>query len=162
LKGIRVNVRTAAVVVAMAIVVASTATAQPEIGAAEPIDAPLATHSVFGATKTPALLWASSVAADWITTYRFSSQYGDLLHETNPLLRGLDRHPVWLVTAGTAIDATTAWAAYRFIGPNHPRLLRLMLYGATAYRSYLAAYNITMMRDAEAIRLAPPPTVTRR
>jgi hypothetical protein len=158
----RVNVRTTAVVFAIAILFASAATAQPEIGTTEPIGAPPAAHSIFDMTKTSALLWTGSVAADWITTYRFSSQYGDLLHETNPLIRGLDHHPVWLVTAGTAIDAATAWAAYRFIGRDHPKLLKVALYGAAAYRSYLATYNITMMREAEAIRMARPPTAIPR
>ncbi len=75
--------------------------------------------------KRAIVTWAASVAADQITTYRFSSQYGDLLHEQNPLIRGLDRQPVLLVAAGTAIDATTGWAAYRLLAVDtrgSPRL----------------------------------------
>ena len=104
--------------------------------------------------KMPATIWASAVLADQITTYRFSSGYGDVLHERNPLINGLDGHPTWLVAAGTAIDAASAWAAYRLLGRDHPRLLKLAFYGAAAYRTYLAAYNIEMMRRAQEIRPA--------
>ena len=104
--------------------------------------------------KLPAILWASAVAADQITTYHFSSGYGDVLHERNPLINGLDGHPSWLVAAGAAIDAATAVAAYRLLGRSHPRLLKVALYGAAAYRAYLAAYNIQQMRRAQQIRPA--------
>jgi hypothetical protein len=104
--------------------------------------------------KLPATIWASAVAADQITTYRFSSGFGDVLHERNPLFNGLDGHPSWLVAAGTAIDAASAWAAFRLLGRGHPRLLKLAFYGAAAYRTYLAAYNIQMMRRVQEIRPA--------
>jgi hypothetical protein len=110
----------------------------------------------------PVTIWAGAVAADQLTTYRFSSRYSDLLHETNPLVRGLDQHPALLVAAGTAIDAATAWAAYRLLGRQHPRLLKVVFYGAAAYRSYLAAYNVQMMRQAQAIRVAGLPGDVRR
>jgi hypothetical protein len=81
----------------------------------------------------PSLAWAAGVAADQITTYRFSSQYGDLLHERNPLIHGIDRHPVLLVAAGSAIDAATGWAVSHYLG-RHPRLAKIAFYGAAAYR----------------------------
>jgi hypothetical protein len=96
----------------------------------------------------------AAVTADQTTTYQFSSRYPDILHERNPLIGGLDRHPAWLVGAGTAIDAASGWAAYRFLGPRHPRLLKVAFYAAAAYRVYLAGYNIQMMRKAEQIRAA--------
>ncbi len=100
------------------------------------------------------LAWAAGAAGDWLTTYRFSSAYGDLLHETNPLIRGLDRHPIWLVTTGASIDAATWWAGNRFFGRTHPRAMKAALYGGAAFRVYLAAYNVRMMREAQAIRAA--------
>lgn len=101
--------------------------------------------------KIPTFVWTSAAAADWITTYRFSSTYGNLLHERNPLISGFDGHPAWMVTAGASIDAATWWAANRFLGRQHPRLMKLALYGAATYRVYLAAYNIQMMREARAL-----------
>jgi hypothetical protein len=109
-----------------------------------------------GDLKIPVLAWSAAVAADWTTTYRFTSQYRDVLHETNPLIRGLDTHPAWLVTAGASIDAATVWAAYRFLGRDHPRLMRVALYGAAAYRTYLTVYNVRMMREADAVRSVAP------
>src|SRR5579872_1537850 len=94
--------------------------------------------------KLPTLTWTAAVAADWMTTYHFTTEYRDLLHETNPLIRGLDTHPAWLVTAGASIDAATGWAAYQFLGRRHPRLMKVALYGAAAYRGYLTAYNLQM------------------
>lgn len=102
--------------------------------------------------KIPTIVWAAAVSADQATTYQFSSRYPDILHERNPLIRSLDTHPVWLVTAGTAIDATTVWAAHHFFGERHPRLVKIALYSAAAYRTYLAAYNIRMMHRAEQLR----------
>jgi hypothetical protein len=102
--------------------------------------------------KIPALLWVGTVAADQITTYRFASLYGDLIHEENPLIRGLDRRPALMVAAGTAIDATTGWLAYGLLGRRHPRLARMAFYSAAAYRGYLAAHNVHMMRQADDLR----------
>jgi len=125
----------------------------PRVVAAQPETVPSTLSAVPDqGLKIPAAIWASAVAADQITTYRFSSGYGDLLHERNPLIRGLDGHPACLVAAGTAIDAASGWAAYRLLGRGHPRLLKLAFYGAAAYRTYLAAYNIQMMRRAQEIR----------
>jgi hypothetical protein len=101
--------------------------------------------------RLPVLLWAGAVAADQITTYQFSSQYRDVLHERNPVIRGLDRHPALLVTAGTALDVATAWAASRVL-QRHPRVMKVVFYGAAFYRSYLAFYNIEMMHNAQAMR----------
>ena len=98
--------------------------------------------------KIPMIVWASGVAADQITTYRFASGYRDVLRESNPLISGLDRHPVLLVAAGTAIDAATGWVAYRLFGANHPRLAKVLFYSAAAYRGYLAASNLQKMRQA--------------
>ena len=111
--------------------------------------------SIDGGLKIPLLVWGSAVAADQTTTYAFSSRDGDLLHERNPLIRGLDGHPVWLVAAGASIDAASAWAAYELLGRRHPRWMKVALYSAAAYRSYLAIYNVRMMREAQAIRTQP-------
>jgi hypothetical protein len=147
----RVRTITTVVVCLVAVLIASTAWAQSEIAPGETL--PLAAAS-FETLKMPALLWASGVAADQLTTYQFSSRYGDLLHEMNPLVRGLNRHPALLVTAGTALDAATAWAAYHFLAGRHPRLLKIAFYGAAVYRSYLAVHNVDMMREAQAIHAA--------
>jgi hypothetical protein len=103
------------------------------------------------------LFWASAVAADQITTYCFSSQYHDLLHERNVLVKGLDGHPVWLVGAGSAIDAASGWAAWKVLGDRHPRVARIAFYAAGAYRSYLAVHNLDMMRRAGAMRAQGTP-----
>jgi hypothetical protein len=96
--------------------------------------------------------WAGAVTSDQITTYQFSSGYRDTLHETNPLLRPLDRRPALLVTAGAALDASSGWVVYRLLGRKHPRLATLAFAGAALYRGYLARYNLGMMRQARAHR----------
>lgn len=110
--------------------------------------------------KVPVGVWIAGVAADQATTYWFSSRYGDLMHEENPLVRPLDRHPILLVATGAAVDAATGWAALRLLGPRHPKLARAVFYGAAGYRAYLAAHNVQMMRIASGMRsaaLAPQP-----
>jgi hypothetical protein len=110
--------------------------------------------------RIAAAVWASGVLADQITTYQFSSQYRDQLHETNPLIRGLDGHPTLLVAAGSAMDAATGWAAFHFLAPKHPRIAKVAFYGFAAYRIYLAAYNVQMMRRADTMRTSTPLSVT--
>ncbi len=102
--------------------------------------------------RLPVIVWASGVAADQATTYWFASHYGDTIHEENPLVQPLERHPVLLVAAGAAIDAASGWAAFRLIGSHHPRLAKLAFYGAAAYRAYLTVHNIRMMRLANDLR----------
>ncbi len=110
--------------------------------------------------RIPVLVWTGAVAADQTTTYLFSSRYPGVLHETNVLVRGLDRHPALLVAAGTALDAATGWAAYRLLG-GHPRLASVLFYGAAVYRACLAAHNIGMMQRAQAIVSAAPGSMVR-
>lgn len=105
--------------------------------------------------KAPSIAFAAAAAADWVTTYRFLSeaQKCDLPNrlergepfcvykrEKNPMLRPLDKHPVGLVAAGAAIDAASLLIA-RKIGKRHPKLVKGALYGATAFRGFLAARN---------------------
>ncbi|MGE5357879.1 MAG: hypothetical protein ACM3NQ_02610 [Bacteroidales bacterium] len=104
--------------------------------------------------RTPIAIWAASVAADQTTTYLFSSRYSGVLHERNFLIRGLDQHPAALVAAGTAIDAATGWLAYRLLR-GHPRIATAVFLAAAGYRSYLAIYNMRMMRRAQAITTVP-------
>jgi hypothetical protein len=101
----------------------------------------------------PLAVWAAAVAADQTTTYRFSSRYGDMIHEENLLTRGFDQHPALLVMAGSALDGATAWASYRLLR-THPRLGQIAFYGAATYRTYLAIHNVQMMRRAQEMRAA--------
>lgn len=126
------------------------------VASAEPATRTAIVTPVTPALKTPLAVWASAVAADQITTYWFSSEYGDQIREANPLIRPLDRHPFLLVTTGAAIDAASGWAAFRFLGPRHPTLAKIVFYGAAGYRMYLVAHNIRMMRLASGMRSAPP------
>ena len=99
-------------------------------------------------------IWAGAVIADQVTTYRFASEYRDVLRESNPLIRGLDQHPTLLVAAGGSIDAVTGWVAYRYLGPRHPKLTKAAFFGAAAFRVYLAGYNMQAMRRADQARAA--------
>lgn len=107
--------------------------------------------------RLPAALWIAGTVADQVTTYKFSSEYGDLLHEKNFLINGLEGHPVLLVAAGTAFDAATGWLTYRFLGAKHPRLAQVLFYTAAAYRGYLAAHNAQMMQQARELRALASP-----
>lgn len=99
----------------------------------------------------PILVWAAGAAADQVTTYQFSTRYRGMIREQNPMLRGLDRHPVWLVTAGSALDVGSGVLAYRLLR-GHPRVARTVYFGAAAFRVYLAGHNLHMMRIADGLR----------
>ena len=101
--------------------------------------------------KISAAIWSAAVASDHVTTFQFRSRYPALLHEQNPLVRGLEDHPAWLVGVNSAIDASTGWAVYRFLGNRHPRLATIAFYGAAAYRTYLSVHNVRMMNKARVL-----------
>jgi hypothetical protein len=111
--------------------------------------------------RLPAALWIAGTVADQVTTYKFSSEYGDLLHEKNLLISGLQEHPALLVAVGTAFDAATGWLTYRFLGSKHPRIAQLLFYSAAAYRSYLAVHNAQMMQQAREFRALAAPVLPR-
>jgi hypothetical protein len=132
---------------ALAILAASRVSAQSSANLPQPV-----VGSTSHGLKIPVLAWAATAAADQITTYQFASEYRDVLRERNPLIRGLDRHPALLVAAGSALDATMGWASYRWLGRDHPRIAKLVFYGAAAYRAYLTGYNMRAMHSADKLR----------
>jgi hypothetical protein len=103
--------------------------------------------------KLSAAVWTAAVASDHVTTFQFRTKYPALLHEENVLVRRLEEHPAALVGVNAAIDATTGWAVYKFLGNRHPRLATLAFYGAAAYRTYLSVHNVRMMEKARAVTL---------
>lgn len=106
--------------------------------------------------KLSAVVWTAAVASDHITTFQFRTKYPALLHEENVFVRRLENHPAWLVGINAAIDATTGWAVYKFLGDRHPRLATLAFYSAAAYRSYLSIHNVRMMEKARAVTVGRP------
>ena len=106
--------------------------------------------------KLSAAVWTAAVASDHITTFQFRTKYPALLHEENVLVRHLEDHPAWLVGVNAAIDASTGWAVYKFLGNRHPRLATLAFYGAAAYRTYLSIHNVQMMEKARAVTIGRP------
>jgi hypothetical protein len=120
-----------------------------------PTEAPTAVaRTVAPALRLPVTVWVTAVAADQATTYWFASRHGDVLREANPIVGRLDRHPVLLVAAGSALDATTAIAAHRFLGRRHPRIAQLVFMGAAAYRAYLAYHNVQNISYAKRFKAA--------
>jgi hypothetical protein len=106
--------------------------------------------------KIAAAAWTAAVVSDHVTTFQFRTDFPDLLHEQNPLVRGLEDHPAWLVGANAAIDAATGWITYRWLGSRHPRLATLAFYGAAAYRASLTVHNVQMMNRARAYVVTAP------
>jgi hypothetical protein len=122
--------------------------AQPASAQPSPQTDRVAASSWTQELKIPVAIWATAVAGDHVTTYQFRTRYPALLHEENPLVRSLENHPFWMVTANSAIDAATGWAAWKWLGPRHPRLAKLVFYSAAAYRTYLVTHNMRMMGRA--------------
>jgi hypothetical protein len=106
--------------------------------------------------KLSAAVWTAAVVSDHVTTFQFRTKYPALLHEENMLVRHLENHPAWLVGVNAAIDASTGWAVYKFLGNRHPRLATLAFYGAAAYRTYLSVHNVRMMEKARFVTLGRP------
>ena len=95
--------------------------------------------------RLPVAVWAAAVSADHVTTFQFRTRYPAILHEANPIVRPLENHPAWMVAANGALDAATAWAAYKWLGRDHPRIAKAAFYAAAGYRTYLSVHNVRMM-----------------
>ena len=92
---------------------------------------------------TPTVAFASSAAADWVTTYRNRNYF----REANPVIGWLDHKPVAMIGLGAAIDAAGVYGWRRFTR-NHKRVRAIGLYAATAARVAIAYRNDRMRRSA--------------
>jgi hypothetical protein len=89
---------------------------------------------------------SAAAAADWASTYHALKNYH--VHETNPLLRGLDDKPGRMVALGAAIDAGAVTAWNMTMGKKHPKLAVAGLWAMTAFRAYLTVHNIRNQQRA--------------
>jgi hypothetical protein len=91
----------------------------------------------------PTVAFASSAAADWVTTYRNRNYF----REGNPVIGWLDHKPVAMIGLGAAIDTAGVYG-WRKITRRHKRLRDIGLYAATAARIAVAYRNNRMRRAA--------------
>jgi hypothetical protein len=91
----------------------------------------------------PTVAFASSAAADWVTTYRNRNYF----REANPVIGWLDHKPVAMIGLGAAIDTAGVYG-WRRMTRNHTRLRAVGLYAATAARIAIAYRNDRMRRAA--------------
>ena len=91
----------------------------------------------------PTVAFASSAAADWVTTYRNRNYF----REANPVIGWLDHKPVAMIGLGAAIDTAGVYG-WRRMTQNHKRLRAIGLYAATAARVAIAYRNDRMRRAA--------------
>lgn len=91
--------------------------------------------------RLPTLVFAAGAAADWSAT--IAVRHNPYLHESNPLLKGLDaHHQALMVLTGASIDAAGVLAWNRLVGRHHPKLAALGLYAGAAGRIWLAQRNL--------------------
>lgn len=115
--------------------------------------------SVSASAQAQSLTLARSVylgvaAGDWISTARTppGSVYDDptyrgghrfhVMHEDNPLTGWLETKPrPVMVAVGAAEEVATYWAIQRFLGHEHPKWARAVMYGVAAIRVGLIVNN---------------------
>lgn len=102
-------------------------------------------------------VFAGAAAADDASTWYFSNYHRDWLSERNPLVSGLDRHPIALTAAIASIDVTGAWAWKRYVGRKHPRLAAVGFYAAAGLRTWFAIHNIRNIANAPPSAPPAPP-----
>jgi hypothetical protein len=76
--------------------------------------------------------------------------------ELNPILRHLERSPVWLVTASSAFSVTEAWLLTR-VRRNHPRIAMIAMTVLAATEGIVLANNLRVagrLRAAHAAHAA--------
>jgi hypothetical protein len=97
--------------------------------------------------RAPTIAASIASAADWASTYHALKNFR--VREANPLLRPLDRTPGRLITMGAVIDVASFSAWNLTVGRNHPKVAAAGLWGAAAFRAYLAIHNLRNTRIAE-------------
>lgn len=98
--------------------------------------------------------FAGAAAADDASTWRFAKYHRDALQEGDPLVAGLDHHPVLLTGALVSMDTVGMWAWQHYVGRKHPRLAAIGFYAAAAVRTGIAIRNL---RKMAALSGPPPP-----
>jgi hypothetical protein len=94
--------------------------------------------------RVPLTVYAAAAVADNLTTYRvLGTGYGQ---ENNPLVGWMDNRPATMLAVGAAADTAAVWALQRWLGPAHPRLVRVGLYVASGVRVALAVKNDRVAR----------------
>ena len=91
----------------------------------------------------PSVVFASSAATDWVTTYRNRNYF----REGNPAIAWLDHKPAAMIGLGAGIDAAGVYG-WRRLTRNHKRLRAVGLYAAAAARIAIAYRNDRMRRSA--------------
>lgn len=94
--------------------------------------------------RAPLAVYAVAAAADNVTTYRvLGTGYGQ---ENNPLVAWMDHRPATMLAVGAAADTFAVWTLQRWLGPSHPRMVRLGLYAAAGVRVAFAVKNDRVAR----------------
>ena len=93
----------------------------------------------------------AGAAADWTGTAIYQRASHDRGYwgpgtEKNPLINWTDNVP-GKIALGAAIDVAGYWALHRLIGRRHPKLFKIGLYTAGAFRFSLMAWNLQKARD---------------
>ena len=89
------------------------------------------------------MVFASSAAIDWVTTYRNRNYF----REGNPVIAWLDHEPAAMIGLGVAIDTAGVYG-WRRMTRNRKRLRAIGLYAATVARIAVAVRNDRMRRSA--------------
>lgn len=108
---------------------------------------PAAVSAADNELKLPTIAASAAAAVDWATTYHALTFYR--VHETNPLLRSLDRSPKALVGLGGFMDAGLVSGWNLTVGKRNPRLAVSGLWAMAAFRAYLAIHNLRNIQQAE-------------
>jgi hypothetical protein len=90
--------------------------------------------------RIPTLVFVSSAAADWATTYTALSRGG--YQERNPLWAAGGNRPGPTVAMGAAFDVIGVVAWNRLVGRRHPRWAAVGLYSAATFRLWCVGHNL--------------------
>lgn len=96
--------------------------------------------------KVPTAVFAVAAAADWASTYRLLQR--PEAREVNPMFGWLDNKPGPMVALGAATDAVGVAAWNKFVGKRWPKVAKVGLYAASAFRAYLAVRNHRLLKDS--------------
>ncbi len=95
----------------------------------------------------PLTIYFSGAAADLTATHKFLQYEG--IYEANPLGTWLSDQPTALVVTSALFDAGVVYTLHKVWGKRHPKLERVILYGAAAVRWHLAQDNFRLLGRLE-------------
>jgi hypothetical protein len=103
-------------------------------------------HDDRDALNTASWVYVATAAADWSVTAVCARVLCGTKTQTGLFLYGVEDDR-WAIPLGLATDAIVVYGVREFVAPDHPKLARALLYGASAVRLVFIVNKVSDLRE---------------